>query len=221
MLLGNLILWGYIIFAIFILFYGGITHIWSRLIYFIPGSAIFVLSANIVGKKIEENDRNWGLGFEAELIVGTKLAAIGNDFKVIQDLLKGDNTGNIDHIVIGPTGVFVVETKANREWMVIFRKDKNVFSERADKFIKQAAGNAFWAHKIIKEKLDIDIFVQGLVVRPFNKCQRIKNIGSNSVRILDGDSCYNYIKDCPCKLNNNEIEKINNIFCEIKRQNRI
>jgi hypothetical protein len=54
------------------------------------------------------------LGYEGELAVGQELNQLmSQGFRVYHDFPAG--SFNIDHVVIGPTGVFAVETKARRK----------------------------------------------------------------------------------------------------------
>jgi uncharacterized membrane protein YfcA len=56
---------------------------------------------------VERHDR----GATGEETVGSLLELLGGDWRVIHDASLG--RGNIDHIVIGPAGVFTVETKSH------------------------------------------------------------------------------------------------------------
>jgi len=58
-----------------------------------------------------ENYYSWGKGAGAELIVEHELERLPKTYKVINDFNTGQ--GNIDHIVIGPRGIFIIETKAS------------------------------------------------------------------------------------------------------------
>lgn len=73
-------------------------------------------------KELRKELRNYRLGFDGERYVAEKLSVlIGQGYRVFHDFLfdmkpGGDATNfNIDHIVVGPAGVFVVETKAYRQ----------------------------------------------------------------------------------------------------------
>jgi hypothetical protein len=52
---------------------------------------------------------NWRVGAEGERRTGRVLDGLGPDWRVIHDIQ--DDRGNVDHVVVGPPGVFVVETK--------------------------------------------------------------------------------------------------------------
>src|SRR2546430_4688304 len=70
----------------------------------------------LIGKwgmdKLDTIDRNrmaWRKGAAGESLVAGGLAPLPGEFVVVNDVTK--RFANIDHIVIGPTGVYVIDTK--------------------------------------------------------------------------------------------------------------
>ena len=73
-------------------------------------------------RKLRRQLRNYRLGFDGERYVAAELAPlIAKGFRVFHDFQVDFHPGgeatryNIDHIAVGPTGVFVIETKARRK----------------------------------------------------------------------------------------------------------
>ena len=50
-------------------------------------------------------------GKAGELAVTDALKALPNEYVLLNDLMLPDGRGNVDHLVIGPNGIFVIETK--------------------------------------------------------------------------------------------------------------
>jgi hypothetical protein len=50
-------------------------------------------------------------GWEGEQSVASELSYLNDEFLLLNDVMLPGGRGNIDHILIGPTGVFVLETK--------------------------------------------------------------------------------------------------------------
>ncbi len=63
----------------------------------------------------------WRKGFEGEEMTGRALERLSSDYVVFHDLPLPGSRANIDHLVIGPTGVFTVETKHYSSDVVIRR----------------------------------------------------------------------------------------------------
>jgi hypothetical protein len=57
-------------------------------------------------------DRNWRRGAEGEQRVAADLAVLGQRWAVVHDLTIGRKGANLDHLVIGPPGVFALNTKS-------------------------------------------------------------------------------------------------------------
>ena len=79
---------------------------WSYAFVFVGGLLIFE-------RKELREFRWWRQGARGEEAVARELSALeGSGYRALHDLDVG--RGNVDHVVVGPTGVFVLETKAWR-----------------------------------------------------------------------------------------------------------
>jgi hypothetical protein len=54
---------------------------------------------------------NWFIGKRGEEAVSQALKALSDDYALLNDLTIPDSRGNVDHLLIGPNGIFVIETK--------------------------------------------------------------------------------------------------------------
>lgn len=61
--------------------------------------------------KKNKDGKSWVKGLEGENIVLEQLNILPENYFVFHDVRLPDGYGNIDHIVVGPTGLFVIETK--------------------------------------------------------------------------------------------------------------
>jgi len=184
-------------------------------VFLVISVIIFTVYFESLSKKAMYNNNSWGKGSLAEEMVGTKLAALGNGYRVIHDISKGKDQENIDHVVIGPTGVFVIESKANKNVITYRKEGKIVITELCDKFMRQVARNACWT----KEAINFDEFVHGIIVRPLKDNNKTDLHCSNRVCIMDGDTVYEHIKSFNGKLSEERIDEIYSKLCEIKRTN--
>jgi hypothetical protein len=67
------------------------------------------LVARAFGVKTDE--RNWRVGTRGEVKVGRQLEKLGDGWHRIHAVPVGENGSDIDHVVIGPAGVFTLNTK--------------------------------------------------------------------------------------------------------------
>jgi hypothetical protein len=60
---------------------------------------------------LKGDSRPWYWGALGERAVGRTLAALGPEWTVLHAVPVGEKSSDIDHVVIGPTGVFTINTK--------------------------------------------------------------------------------------------------------------
>lgn len=89
---------------------------------------------------IEKRQENMQRGANGEIRVGKLLGDLPDEFCVINDLTTPN--GNIDHVVVGPTGVFVLDAKAWRGVVKADGKDELLLNGKpTDKpYIRQFVG---------------------------------------------------------------------------------
>lgn len=75
----------------------------------VPGTPALILI--IVALSSEGDLSNRMKGIRGEEQVASELSHLSDEFMLLNDVMLPGAHGNIDHIVIGPTGIFVVETK--------------------------------------------------------------------------------------------------------------
>lgn len=112
--------------------------------------------------------RSWLRGGEGESRTGAELARLNDKYLVFHDfhLPKvdgGSQDWNLDHVVIGPNGVFVVETK-NYSRRTVSPSERDAYTR---KNVAQARANATtlkeWLRKWSNDELK-DVFVEAIVV---------------------------------------------------------
>lgn len=76
------------------------------------------LVARVLGVKTDE--RNWRVGAKGEEMVARELRKLSPHWKVLHAVEVGEKGSDIDHVVIGPAGVFTLNTKRRhhgRAWV--------------------------------------------------------------------------------------------------------
>jgi len=92
-----------ILFVVAIVSFFGIAIHFS---FFILSVVLFIVAAYLWSKQT-----TWNIGAEGEESVIRVLQNLDSSFKVINDIVLPGDRQNIDHIVVGSTGTFVIETK--------------------------------------------------------------------------------------------------------------
>lgn len=123
-------------------------------------AVVFVGAMLAIEKKTNVLDKSWGEGARGEIRVGEELEKLHKDgFHVFHDWYSG--RGNVDHFVVGPQGVFAIETKA---WTgEISCKGGEILKDGRPPVgknpIKQARGEAADVNKLIESSRGVNLWV--------------------------------------------------------------
>jgi hypothetical protein len=102
----------------------------------------FLLIAEL--NRSSEEALNWIQGSRAERAIGAELTVLESQGWLVLHGYKKDRGGDIDHILCGPNGAFIIETKSHR-----YRAGD----------LRQARTNAWW----LREKLGVRCWVTGVL----------------------------------------------------------
>ena len=73
--------------------------------------ALLVIIGLIISRYGWSKRRTWSKGAKGEKIVAKKLKKLPKKYTAIRDVKIPKLGGDIDHVVVGPTGIYVIETK--------------------------------------------------------------------------------------------------------------
>lgn len=91
----------------------------------------------------------WRVGAEGERRTGKALEALPSSFHVLHDLRMPGSRANIDHVVVGPTGVFTIETKNYAKGITIRGGKARSNGRVLDSVVEQAKRQA----EVVSERL--------------------------------------------------------------------
>ncbi len=156
--------------------------------------------------KLEEQRRAWRFGLRGEQSVAEKLASrevAAADYTVFHDVpvVRRGKNFNIDHVVVGPGGVFVLETKARarrkatgkqEEHKVYYDGETLTFPWCYDKdAVRQVEGNAEWVREFLQAYAPKGLMIQPVIVVPG---WFVESKGNYAVKAMNGDYLAGYLK---------------------------
>lgn len=156
-----------------------LRYAWIRYVAFLIIIVLFFCARwwmRRFGQIIEERLREshvWRRGYEGERVVGELLeTALPDTFYVFNDVHFPGRTANIDHIVIGPSGIFVLDTKNWRGNVSLLDDGKTLLvNSQPDK--KNTINVALSAALDVRDKLKTltnkEYFVKAILVFPLAK----------------------------------------------------
>ena len=167
--------------------------------------------------RLEDEIRNWRFGLRGEQAVAEKLASrelAAAGYVAFHDV-PGDGKWNIDHVVVGPGGVFVLETKARarrkatrdqEESLVLFDGRNLQFPWCDDrKAAGQAERNADWVRQFIADFAPKDILVQPVVVVPG---WYVKALGNFPVKVMNATYLVGYVAEAKAQCTAEQLRPI-------------
>ena len=118
-----------------------------------------VLLLNFIGNKSLLKSFNYSQGKRGEENIWYVLKKLPNEYCVFQDIKM--SRGNVDFVVLGPTGLFVVEVKSHHGEVEFDGQELTNNGKRFEKdFLKQAKGEALQISNFLKNNLQQDVFIQ-------------------------------------------------------------
>lgn len=206
----------------------GITYLWlmylflvmlQRTFYSLLGtvisSLIFLVALKIMQgmdiqnrKDIKHNYRTWGKGAGAELVEERLLESLPPEYKIIKDFYTGH--GNIDFIVIGPTGIFIIEVKAMKGIISVVNQQLFINEKLSYKdYLKQALAEKSWLSDRLYRQFDERYEVVGILEFPNGKIDTNSIHGEINSIWIGGKGFHRYvIKKSPQKLTSEKVETI-------------
>jgi hypothetical protein len=149
--------------------------------------------------RVDTDERAWRVGADGEEEVARRLRKLGDGWHVLHAVPVGTNGSDIDHVVIGPGGVFTLNTK-NRRGKKVWTAEKALFvngqrtdylrnsrheAERAARLLSSAAGASVHVEPVIvviSEKLTIKHKPDGVHVVSRRATSKIRATSSGERR---------------------------------------
>ena len=167
--------------------------------------------------KLDGEMRNWRFGLRGEQAVAEALADRGvaaAGYVAFHDI-PGSGKWNIDHVVVGPGGVFVIETKARARRKANRQQKESVviFDGRALEFpwcedcdaVEQVQRNAAWVREFLSAFPPKNIPIQPVIVTP-GWWTEVR--GNYPVKLMNATYLVEYLKGAKRLFAQDELEPV-------------
>jgi hypothetical protein len=107
-------------------------------------------------------------GIQGEKAVAEALQELDDSYSLINDIVVGEKRGNIDHVLLSPKGIFVIETK---NYTGDVRCEGDRWSKKGERRLyeirsisRQATNNANYLSGLIRGELNLRILIRPICV---------------------------------------------------------
>lgn len=117
--------------------------------------------ARLMGVKTDE--RAWRIGADGEEAVAEQLAKLGPQWRVLHAVRVGENGADIDHVVIGPAGVFTVNAKNHPYKSIWVGGETFMINGHRVPYIRNSRHEARRAARLLSQRAGFPVEAIGLV----------------------------------------------------------
>ena len=107
--------------------------------------------------------RAWRIGADGEGAVAEQLAGLGVHWRVLHAVRVGDRGADIDHVVVGPGGVFTVNAKNHPKASVWVGGDVFLVNGQRHDYVRKSRFEAERASRMLAEHVGFPVPVTGVI----------------------------------------------------------
>ena len=113
---------------------------------------------------LHEDTRPWYWGAIGEIAVGELLSQLGSAWRVVHAVPVGSKDSDIDHVVVGPPGVFTVNTKNHSGQSVWVARTTFLVAGQRKPWIRNSEHEAARAARLLTDAVGAPVVVRPLIV---------------------------------------------------------
>ncbi len=114
--------------------------------------------------RVKTDERAFRIGADAEAEVGRRLAKLGERWRTVHAIPVGDADTDIDHLVIGPPGIYTLNTKHHPNGSVWVPERTFMVNGHRVPYLQKAVGEARRAARLLSAATARDVVVRPVIV---------------------------------------------------------
>lgn len=149
---------------------------------------------------LSDDARPWYLGAVGEIAVGGILERLPEGWSARHALPVGTKESDIDHVVVGPGGVFTINTKHHAGKNIWVAGRAMLVDGQSQQYIRNAEGESARLARLLGERMPHHVPVHPLIVLVDPKRIMVK-VQPERVRVLNSHEVRRWLKQQPETLN--------------------
>ncbi len=146
-------------------------------------------------------DRSWRLGAAGEELVARRLLKLGEAYQMLHSIPVGKRQSDIDHLVIGPAGVFAINAKSHVSKDVWVGGDTVLVNGQRVHHVRNSRFEAQRVAGILSDLMGYDVPVTGLVLVVHERRFAIREQPTDRlVRVMTPRAAVHWIQRQPDRL---------------------
>ena len=110
---------------------------------------------------VHTSERAWRMGEKGEELVANELARLPDGWLVLHSIPVGDNGSDIDHLVIGPAGVFSINTKHHKNASIWVASNVFMVNGQRQPYLRNSRHEAARASRLLSVACAMPVKVRG------------------------------------------------------------
>lgn len=164
--------------------------------------------ARLSGARTQE--RAWRIGADGEQAVAEQLGKLGPQWRVLHAVRVGERGSDIDHVVIGPAGVFTVNAKHHPHTSIWVGGDTFMVNGQRVPYVRNSRHEADRASRLLTEQAGFPVVAVGVIaVMGAHKGYTIKKQPEDGrVVVVQRRRVSSYLQSLPVRLSSRQIDVI-------------
>jgi len=159
---------------------------------------------------VKTDERAWRIGADGEEAVAAQIAKLGPEWRVLHAVRVGHRGSDIDHVLIGPAGLFTVNAKHHPNASVWVGGDTFMVNGQRVPYIRNSRHEARRAARLLTEQVGFPVDAVGIVaVVGAHKGFTIKKQPEDgAVIVVPRKRISQYVRKLPDRLDTREIDVV-------------
>lgn len=161
------------------------------------------------------DERAWRIGADGEVVVADQLSQLGQSWRVNHAVPVGDRGSDIDHVVIGPPGVFTVNSKHHPDAKIWVAGDTFLVNGQHCRYVRNSRHEAARASRLLEAAAGRPIRVQGViaVVGARGGFTVKEQPRDGAVHVVGCGTLTDYLTNLQPRLSTNDVEALHTLAC--------